>query len=457
MDIHLIQANAGALPLPDNSVHACITSPPYYALRRYAAQDVDYGDWTGQLGLEPTPELYLKHMVEIFREVKRVLRADGVAWVNMGDGYSGFNGYNPNAPSNQGKKSLQSRRNAASDVNTRGNAASNLPAKNLMLIPQRLALALQTDGWWVRSFFAWLKANPMPESVGDRPSTAHEYIIMLTKSARYFYDADAVRVGHKKESLARYEYGLHLKQDDNATPAQKQRYYAGVGSSEKMGDFINPAGRNRRTTDAWNESIDFAIFQRRHEIAQLEALRDSDLPLDSHDLPAALQVNPKPYPGAHYATFPPALVEPFIKASTSERGVCSVCGAQWERVTEREFNQSGTFRKNTTGQEFYNGWESVPRGNTQVSTLGFRPTCEHADAPAIPATVLDIFGGTGVTAMVANALVRRGVAVEISGEYLDLAKTRTDLEVWQAWRAGDGLATEKTPDWEGTLFEELGS
>jgi DNA modification methylase len=454
MDIHLIQANAGALPLPDNSIHACITSPPYYALRRYAAPDVNYGDWTGQLGLEPTPELYLKHMVEIFREVRRVLREDGVAWVNMGDGY------NSNRNNNNGTGLDGTLRGGAREAKEiTGLPSRLLKPKNLMLIPQRLAIALQADGWWVRSFFAWLKANPMPESVQDRPSTAHEYIIMLTKSARYFYDADAVRAPASPNTV-----GCLTWEQRKALGEGPRRGYSRNGVNTG-GLAPNPAGRNRRTTDAWRESINFAIYQRKYEIAQLEALRDADLPLDSYDLPAALQVNPKPYPGAHYATFPPALVEPFIKASTSERGVCAVCGAQWERVTKKESLNSWEERKAagaTSGSKARGYNENHGNGlshdlGARVKTLGFSPTCEHADVPTIPATVLDIFAGTGVTAMVANALGRRGIAVEISGECLDLAKTRTDLEVWQAWRAGDGMATEETTDWEGTLFEELKS
>jgi DNA modification methylase len=216
--------------LADGSVHCVVTSPPYYGLRDYGTalwdggdaacdhvktvykpqsyadgkaavgkscmswrggernQSEPYGDTCGkcgarrvdrQLGLEPTPDAYLAAMVGVFREVRRVLRDDGTCWVNMGDSYnanqgSGFNG-------NAGKPTASPRAN------------SGLAPKQLLLMPARLALALQGDGWWVRSDIIWAKANPMPESCRDRPTSAHEHVFLFSKRSRYFYDADAVR------------------------------------------------------------------------------------------------------------------------------------------------------------------------------------------------------------------------------------------------------------------------
>jgi hypothetical protein len=219
----------------------------------------------------------------------------------------------------------------------------------------------------------------------------------------------------------------------------------------------NPAGRNRRTTDAWNESIDAAIYRHRYEIDRLEALRDSDLPYDDNNLPMALQVNPRAYPGAHYATFPPALVEPMIKAATSERGVCSACGAQWGRVVDEKTIEENTIRtvsKLMSDDVFSRGGNQVRLQRMPskiVQTIGFSPTCEHTDVPTIPATVLDIFGGTGVTALVANALGRRGITTEISPEYVELAKERTGFDTWQAWQRGKKAGAGE--GWEGTMFE----
>jgi len=168
--------------LPEASVHCVVTSPPYWGLR-------DYGVG-GQLGLEPTPEEYLARMVEVFREIRRVLRADGTCWVNMGDGYGG-------SPTSGGAatSTLNESRTAFTDraqviPNRR---APGLKPKDLIGMPWRLAFALQADGWYLRADCIWAKLNPMPESVTDRPTKAHEYVFLLTKSARYFYDADAVR------------------------------------------------------------------------------------------------------------------------------------------------------------------------------------------------------------------------------------------------------------------------
>jgi len=164
--------------MPDGCVQAVVTSPPYWGLRDYGVD--------GQLGLEKTPEEYIEKMVTVFREVKRVLRDDGTAWVNMGDSYvskpSGSFG-SGTRPGNGGDY-----RENKPVVNY-----GFLKPKDLCGIPWRLAFALRADGWWLRSDIIWAKPNPMPESVTDRPTKSHEYVFLLAKAARYFYDADAVR------------------------------------------------------------------------------------------------------------------------------------------------------------------------------------------------------------------------------------------------------------------------
>jgi site-specific DNA-methyltransferase (cytosine-N4-specific) len=188
------------LPTLDaESVQCCVTSPPYWGLRDYGLPGVEWPDgWTGQLGLEPTPELYVEHLVAVFREVRRVLRDDGVLWLNLGDSYMGGGGYSPDAPSNQpsaararGHYRPTYHENSVR-VKPMRPICPNLKPKDLAGIPWRVAFALQADGWWLRSDIIWAKPNPMPESVTDRPTRAHEYIFLLTKSARYYYDADAI-------------------------------------------------------------------------------------------------------------------------------------------------------------------------------------------------------------------------------------------------------------------------
>lgn len=169
--------------LPEESVQCCVTSPPYWGLRDYGVE--------GQLGLERTPEEYVAAMVEVFRDVRRVLRPDGMLWLNLGDSYSGGGGFSPDAPSNREGRSKQTTQGSRL---YKGRApAPGLKPKDLCGIPWRVALALQADGWWLRMDVVWAKPNPMPESVTDRPTRAHEYVFLLSRSPSYFYDADAIR------------------------------------------------------------------------------------------------------------------------------------------------------------------------------------------------------------------------------------------------------------------------
>ena len=225
--------------LDDRSVQCCVTSPPYWGLRDYGESD--------QLGLEETPEEYVDNMVKVFREVKRVLKDDGTCWLNIGDSYSG----NMSRASNNGR---------AGYGNPREEVVSRIPIglkpKDLVGIPWRVAFALQQDGWYLRQDIIWHKPNPMPESVQDRCTKSHEYIFLLTKSARYYYDQDAIREPVSAVSLKRAEYGW-----DCDRPSTKNASLGGEGiHTEKMGSrFVNPDGRNKRsvwtiTTKPFNDA-----------------------------------------------------------------------------------------------------------------------------------------------------------------------------------------------------------
>jgi len=248
--------------LPDQSVHCCVTSPPYFGLR-------DYGN-ESQIGLEQTPEDYVNQLVAVFREVKRVLRDDGTLWLNLGDSYNGSGkaGNNPEYASRHtafGKK-------LDSGYHGKPVKIKGLKPKDLIGIPWRVAFALQADGWYLRQDIIWHKPNPMPESVTDRCTKAHEYIFLLSKSARYHYDGEAI-----------------MEQAVSDHPAgNKTHKYVGTGDEKhatKEG-LINLAGkewerRNRRSV--WS-------------------------------------VNTSPYKGAHFATFPPDLIEPCILAGCPKDG-----------------------------------------------------------------------------------------------------------------------------------------
>ena len=273
-DSHLTVLNADVLDglrtLADESVYCCVTSPPYWGLR-------DYGE-PGQLGLEPTPEEYVARMVEVFREVRRVLRDDGSLWLNLGDSYAG-------SWKNQGRKDergtqrpingpmMQSFGGHPSPESNAGVVPPGLKPKDLVGIPWRVAFALQADGWYLRSDIIWHKPNPMPESVTDRPTKAHEYVFLLSKSARYFYDADAIT-----------EPAIHagaVVKNDGGKNAQMGKYGATRGGFLKAEGVTVKADRNKRTV--WT-------------------------------------ITTKPYAEAHFATFPPELPTLCIKAGCPEGG-----------------------------------------------------------------------------------------------------------------------------------------
>ena len=351
------------------------------------------GAWRGCYGLEPTPELYVWHTVLICRELKRVLRDDGTMWWNIGDSHAGT-GYG------KGTGNFTLRDNPGAMKPKTDYRASGLKPKDLCLIPSRVALALQADGWWVRSQIPWLKRNPMPESTNSRPTNAVEYIFLLQKSRDCYYDADAVRKGHKHD------------------------------------------GRARRNSDWFFESW-------------------QGLLTDTQGEPIAMIVNPAATPEAHFATFPPKLVEPCILAGTSAKGCCPKCGQAWVRVVEKVVNPTGSGRSHIAGGDKTAGvgWEGTPRASLDVTTLGWRPGCDcHKDYRVIqnvrgakpdaivPCLVLDPFAGSGTTGEVAMRLGRRFLGIEINPGYVgSIALDRIE-------RGETGLTRREQAAGQETLF-----
>jgi DNA modification methylase len=268
---------AGLRTLPDASIYCCVTSPPYWGLR-------DYGH-DGQIGLEATPEAYVARMVEVFREVRRVLRDDGTCWVNLGDSYAGGGGFAPDAPCNVARREMiaegdckQGAFNLSQRQHTRNKSGGIKPqgaikAKDLVGIPWRVAFALQADGWWLRQDIIWHKPNPMPESVRDRCTKAHEYVFLLTKGQRYFYDADAV--------------------------------------SEASVDAGSFRPRSKRSPDKREGDRFFATKVGNHAEGKTYPTRNRR---------SVWTITTKPYSGAHFAVMPADLVEPCIKAGCPEGG-----------------------------------------------------------------------------------------------------------------------------------------
>lgn len=471
MAIQLIHGSAHSIPIPDGSVHCLVTSPPYWGLRKYAGgtgiewPTVSYspmpglpplrvqgceagcvhewgtveqkrgaggereygsydggvgrgpavihpghsycvhcGGWRGELGLEPTPEMFIAHLILCLREWRRVLRADGTCFVNLGDSYNGSGG----AGGDYAAGGLRD-----GQPKYPGRKVSSLKPKDLCGIPFRFAFAAQAEGFYLRSDIVWSKPNPMPESVTDRPTKAHEYIFLLAKSEKYFYDADAVREPHKAESIERMKSPLGAFRDrfdqSNLKTGNFDDYL------ERETGWGNPSGRNLRSV---------------------------------------LTIATQPTPFAHFATYPERIPEIAILAGTSAYGCCAKCGAGHVRQTVKTFqptqDPTNTKGSGAKGLDASNGWGGTPRGSNAVVTTGWQPSCEcfgHfemverpresyddpdaapplmrvyvPDGPQpdpVPATVLDPFVGSGTTLRVAARLGRNGIGVDVSESYLD--------------------------------------
>ena len=349
--------------LPADCVHCCVTSPPYFGLR-------DYGV-SGQLGLEATPAEYVEKMVAVFREVRRVLHPSGTLWLNIGDSYSSASG--------TGRRDVgrivAGNRTRTSDPGamTRRAADEFLGSKQMLGIPWRVAFALQADGWYLRSDIIWAKPNPMPESVTDRPGKAHEYVFLLAKSPRYYYDANAIR-------------------EDGPTYVRNPGHRSGVAKEHVQGRHTNFSTRTIETTGRNKRSV--------------------------------WTVNTKPFKGAHFAVMPKALVEPCVKAGASERGVCPQCASPWKRKTKRTRTPTRPGAKTkVTGDTLTDGNRDPQRHCTLTETVGWKPGCECGADP-VPAVVMDPFAGSGTVAAVAVGLGRRFVGCDLNADYLPLVAAR---------------------------------
>jgi len=311
--------------LPDASVHRCVTSPPYWGLR-------DYGVG-GQIGLERTPEEYVAALVAVFREVRRVLREDGTLWLNLGDSYNAYNGgAGPSSSISSGAQTNE-RPRLETGFGLRNPA---LKPKDLVGIPWRVAFALQADGWYLRQDIIWHKPNPMPESVTDRCTKAHEYVFLLSKAARYYYDAESIKEPAREWTGRAGEWGRDGNSvSEHVIPGQSAAQHR-PRESVKRGQF------NGKTNTMPGREAFRAVTETRNRRS-------------------VWTVATQPYKGSHFATFPPKLIRPMILAG------CPIGG-----------------------------------------------------------TVLDPFGGSGTTGMVAEEDGRNAVLIELNPGYIKLQEKRTE-------------------------------
>ena len=364
--------------LDEESVQCVVTSPPYWGLRDYGVDD--------QLGLEATPEEFVENLVEVFKEVKRVLRKDGTVWLNLGDSYASGKSRYSSKPQTiaKGKSHDEPMDGKKPDLYYH----PVLKDKDLIGIPWRVALALQADGWYIRSDIIWNKPNPMPESVRDRPTKSHEYIFLLTKSAKYYYDHEAIK--------EKGEYPAGTK----AAKGSAKRYSTDLVNSRPPEYKVYDGTRNKRSV--W-------------------------------------RITTKPYKEAHFATFPEELPETCIKAGTSKAGCCADCGTPIKRIVETNnpSKQSADYDNNlgwsNTHQKTSNPQSSKSlhrnKGGVYSSavTRGWKPTCD-CNADKVPCVVLDIFAGSGTTLRVASKLGRKGIGIELNPEYIKILKKRCKIE-----------------------------
>jgi DNA modification methylase len=405
--------------LPDESVQCCVTSPPFWGLRDYGTAKWDGGDaecdhrgrsqtsgastlneWkngggqrykeeTGgmpfalecgkcgarridsQLGLEKTPEEYVAKLVAVFQEVRRILRNDGTLWLNLGDSYT--------AKCSNPHGEIVGCREARDSSRTGGYhmpIPPGLKQKDLVGIPWMVAFALRADGWWLRSDIIWAKPNPMPESVTDRPTKAHEYIFLLTKSARYFYDAEAI----KEKGIADHEPGNRSHKGATAYLAGDEKHRTKLGLvayCEKRRQQRKPAGWD--TGEGAHGTI--------HRNGRALEVEYTPVISTDRNKRSVWRVATSPYPDAHFATYPPDLIKPCVLAGCPQK-VCSDCGA-----VQSPLPSEGTCR--------------------QCGSKNFEP-----------GTVLDCFAGSGTTGQVALELGRRAILIELNPKYVELIEER---------------------------------
>jgi DNA modification methylase len=293
--------------LPAASVHCCVTSPPYFGLRDYGIAE--------QIGLEATPQAFVDELVAVFREVRRVLRDDGTLWLNLGDSYAANRGYQVPSTLMNGDAT-----NAAQAGSGRGMVASDfgLKPKDLIGIPWRVAFALQADGWYLRQDIIWHKPNPMPESVQDRCTKAHEYVFLLSKSPTYFCDMAAIAEPLGESSIARLSQpGLENQAGSDRVPGKTNGPMKAVGSRRPAGN-VNPQ-KGQIAYEAGDEKhrtkvglLDFAQRER----AKVEA---GDL-LGTRNKRSVWTITTQPFAEAHFATMAPDLAETCIKVGCPTGG-----------------------------------------------------------------------------------------------------------------------------------------
>ena len=479
--IRIIQGDCrDVLPtLPEQSVHCVVTSPPYWGLRSYLP--VGHPDKPREIGQEKRldclgwargencGECYICTLRGVFAGVWRVLRDDGTLFINQGDSYHNgdkggyLNGRVVNSP-------IQAAGNLANDFVGAANRQPQpgLKPKDLCAQQWRLALALQADGWYWRDEIIWHKKSCMPSSQRDRCTRSHEVVLMFSKRERYFYDVEAIKEPVSQSMLDQIKQGYNGSdtkdfiaagaQSASGTKANiiaraRQSWNGSDFDHGKTGEMKHTRGGKIKVPSGWDTGAGSHGSYHRDGRSKQAEYRDNTNTNTARTMAgfndrwdeseargevsltrtkrSVWSLGPEPFKESHFATFPSKLVEPCIKAGTSERGACPECGASWVRLTElgevkehpARLNRSDDAKQFHAGQNEYGEAGSLGRMRETVFA-GWAPTCKCGLTETVPATVLDPFGGAGTVGLVADRLQRNAVLIELNASYADMAQKR---------------------------------
>ncbi len=423
---HNINCLQGLKALPDNCIDCCVTSPPYYGLRDYNTDAVTFPactfsifgftekfkKWTGNYGQEPSPKMFVAHTVLIFEQVLRVLTPTGTLWLNFGDSYasSGKNRTVEHASKNSTIKGGHT--SQIQSLKQQNKITSGLKEKDLIGIPWMVAFALRDAGWYLRQDIIWSKPNPMPESVTDRCTKAHEYFFMLTKSPKYYYDAVSIKTASKN-------------------PEDDLRRMADQTKNNKSNPDVLKNGLRPKTDKQRGHS-------RRHDgfNDRWDDMSKSDQQAMGANKRSVWTVSTKPFSEAHFATFPPDLIVDCIKAGSGEHGCCADCGSPYTRQFDKELMptakasyNSKTDIRDVEADKQDQGSNRQKSGHkpghiNKITTTGWVKTCKCDTAAIKPAIILDPFMGAGTTGLVAKKMGRNYIGYELNPAYIKINEAR---------------------------------
>lgn len=403
--------------MPSEIVNCTVTSPPYFRLRDYGVE--------GQIGMEETPEKFIRKLVRIFNEVYRVTTKDGTLWLNIGDSYNNNSIGNRNELYSNGRKK-KSQIGKRTDTYKRG-ILKSLKQKDLISIPWMLAFALRKSGWYLRQDIIWHKPNPMPESVTDRCSKAHEYVFLFSKSKKYFFDNYAIQevatgFDNRKDIFTKgsqkYSNGYFPSDVKNQSVALKRHLWWRFKNLQENG-------------------------QQNHSMHERRAEGQADEVYPFRNKRSVWTVPTQAFSEAHFATFPERLAWLCISAGSSEQGCCSKCHKQYTRVLKptEEYakilgkgyfahaNDAEAGMQQMRGNGVSEKLKSAGSNCAQYESVGWKAGCKCKDAEIIPAVIFDPFAGAGTAPLVGRKLQRNFYAIELKPAYKKLSDDRLKKEL----------------------------